>query len=197
MSSCRSIPAPAGEPVRDAPGNQFVRSIPAPAGEPRPATPRPGRGPVYPRACGGTYDALLWAVWLSGLSPRLRGNLDGIERKVIRERSIPAPAGEPKRVLYRASAQKVYPRAWGEPISASTRASFAAVYPRACGGTHPNGSDLSIAHGLSPRLRGNQVDQGGYIIIVRCIPAPAGEPDWQPADSTIDPVYPRACGGTM
>ncbi len=64
-------------------GNQRVsvgevlgyRSIPASAGEP---IRRCGCGPspwVYPRVCGGTRSPASAVAWMSGLSPRLRGNL--------------------------------------------------------------------------------------------------------------------------
>ena len=51
------------------------RSIPAPAGEPASALPRTALSPVYPRACGGTDVIREFQPDVSGLSPRLRGNL--------------------------------------------------------------------------------------------------------------------------
>ena len=50
---------------------------------------------VYPRACGGTKVRKYSDNLLMGLSPRLRGNLQGLADDVGRSRSIPAPAGEP------------------------------------------------------------------------------------------------------
>ena len=92
---------------------------------------------------------------------------------------------------------RVYPRACG-----GTGLSIPRVYPRACGGTHPSrvypracgGTALKLwsipapagerplvgwylRAGLSPRLRGN----------------PAGGTGLSPR---LNPVYPRACGGT-
>ena len=71
------------------------RSIPARAGEPNVVCHRRQASAVYPRACGGTVptgESLMQEV---GLSPRVRGNL-GVDGVVaVRDRSIPARAGEP------------------------------------------------------------------------------------------------------
>ena len=48
-------------------------SIPACAGEPLPAQARPAPLPVYPRVCGGTYEAGIDRDGRLGLSPRVRG----------------------------------------------------------------------------------------------------------------------------
>ena len=53
----------------------YVRSIPACAGEPHlTRVPSPPLR-VYPRVCGGTAFAMLVRPALTGLSPRVRGNL--------------------------------------------------------------------------------------------------------------------------
>ena len=59
---------------------------------------------------------VLGASLVSGLSPRLRGDLRSRDGSLRYARSIPAPAGEPA----------------GPPGYAGGRW----VYPRACGGTH-------------------------------------------------------------
>ena len=50
---------------------------------------------VYPRVCGGTLDRKHREGGLSGLSPRVRGNLVGCHFPSSFSRSIPACAGEP------------------------------------------------------------------------------------------------------
>ena len=213
----RSIPAPAGEPLGEASlmplrevypracggtvrgglclragcglsprlrGNRLPepgagerrRSIPAPAGEPG-NYPR-GTIPawVYPRACGGTLRRPKQLHLLPGLSPRLRGNRNRLHPRGHLRRSIPAPAGEPQR-----STGPTPP----DP-----------VYPRACGGTVCNVTHPDPAAGLSPRLRGNQSHDVGTGLVVRSIPAPAGEPAPRPHHPPRLRVYPRACGGT-
>ncbi len=91
------------------------RSIPAPAGEPYYRSGQQWAIRVYPRACGGTRVTKVFVGALLGLSPRLRGNHARLVLLYTRERSIPAPAGEPYD---------------GVPSSG-----WCSVYPRACGGT--------------------------------------------------------------
>ena len=153
-----------------------TRSIPACAGE-----PRPGRHPsveyaVYPRVCGGTPIPHAGPRRRPGLSPRVRGNHYGPGLGRACRRSIPAPAGEPRR---------------RNRIQGTER-----VYPRACGGTRRSATVMSYAHGLSPRLRGNHVLENDVLVIVGSIPAPAGEPSRSRRSSSCGGVYPRACGGT-
>ena len=71
------------------------RSIPAPAGEPEWHHVHHGDARVYPRACGGTQTISETTRPVTGLSPRLRGNLRHFHRRVEAAGSIPAPAGEP------------------------------------------------------------------------------------------------------
>ncbi len=54
----------------------------------------------------------------------------------------------------------------------------------------------TAAAGLSPRVRGNRMDRGGYNVIKRSIPAGAGEPPPTPSTGMRMSVYPRGCGGT-
>ena len=111
-----------------------------------------------------------------GLSPRLRGNLAGAGCHDTRERSIPAPAGEPA--------------ADGAGLGALW------VYPRACGGTARQRIVGDAPLGLSPRLRGNQHPYPSPARGYRSIPAPAGEPGNPTPARLRSAVYPRACGGT-
>ena len=50
--------------------------------------------------------------------------------------------------------------------------------------------------GLSPRVRGNQVELQGLFVPVGSIPACAGEPRGRPRFPHPTGVYPRVCGGT-
>ena len=152
-------------------------SIPAPAGEPCQMAFLFGHVQVYPRACGGTIPARCWMMMGRGLSPRLRGNRPDATTDVDEPGSIPAPAGEPH-----------YCPECGYETT---------VYPRACGGTVGIDAAAVAVLGLSPRLRGNPdwcLLGVGYN---RSIPAPAGEPGLVPFRCWLQPVYPRACGGTI
>ena len=132
------------------------RSIPAWAGEPLswPGPPAPWR--VYPRVGGGTIPCPPSSKQVPGLSPRGRGNLIAVLRRVNGDGSIPAWAGE--------------------PCSPSSRKSVTTVYPRVGGGTGSGAHRYKYGTGLSPRGRGN------HRLGVHCrrwrgsIPAWAGEP---------------------
>ena len=106
----------------------------------------------------------------------MRGNLRSIRRPGAPRGSIPACAGEP-----------------GPAGKARRRL---AVYPRVCGGTPDVYNFLPPTEGLSPRVRGNQIPARVQAVIVRSIPACAGEPARQMPAGRASRVYPRVCGGT-
>ena len=113
---------------------------------------------------------------MTGLSPRVRGNLAPTLLTVTNLRSIPACAGEPL-------PNQILPRALK-------------VYPRVCGGTVTDIEAICNVMGLSPRVRGNRYNFSPDKISVRSIPACAGEPAITAAGHLLARVYPRVCGGT-
>ena len=133
-----------------------LRSIPACAGEPGAPIAAGADRTVYPRVCGGTVGLHRPRAGAGGLSPRVRGN---------RRRSLVAP-----------------PHGWsipacaGEPERARRSQSKSMVYPRVCGGTTSTWQKPAGLKGLSPRVRGNRIND---------IP-----------DGPTVMVYPRVCGGT-
>ena len=141
----------AEHPLHRCPG-----SIPARAGEPAihigPSSP-PG---VYPRACGGTQMFEADTIDLTGLSPRVRGNLVLGHVHHVVPGSIPARAGEPGDLGVQHGPRR--------------------VYPRACGGTRRSGCTTRPSPGLSPRVRGNRTPAHHCGERNRSIPARAGEP---------------------
>ena len=151
-------------------------SIPACAGEPEylPFISPPGR--VYPRVCGGTPAEPEYEVPAMGLSPRVRGNPRRPAGHDIPAGSIPACAGEPRRI--------------------STFPNPGKVYPRVCGGTARRRLGREWAAGLSPRVRGNQTVVSTLPDGTRSIPACAGEPALPRRPKSGPAVYPRVCGGT-
>ena len=132
------------------------RSIPARAGEPHFHSPRRPGWTVYPRACGGTFQRGSLSGSSRGLSPRVRGNPQGGQRRRGRPRSIPARAGEPAEITGLTNGEE--------------------VYPRACGGTWHWQSRKRRWRGLSPRVRGNRNRDDHLAGRSGSIPARAGEP---------------------
>ena len=88
-------------------------SIPACAGEPCLSERLISSATVYPRVCGGTVVTYRSVAIGSGLSPRVRGNLESTASHQDYPRSIPACAGEPGSVLPAYSEVRVYPRVCG------------------------------------------------------------------------------------
>ena len=113
----------------------------------------------------------------TGLSPRVRGNRHCSSGRGVPHRSIPACAGEPCGPLV------------GWPLGG--------VYPRVCGGTSVIKDQHVRVKGLSPRVRGNHVQASRFKLLLRSIPACAGEPDEAEQALLIATVYPRVCGGTL
>ena len=89
----RSIPACAGEPVRQIFSTWAIS--------------------VYPRVCGGTGYRRHTHEPLQGLSPRVRGNHLPQSCPYPSTRSIPACAGEPARFRALPGKPRVYPRVCG------------------------------------------------------------------------------------
>ena len=152
-------------------------SIPACAGEPGPDGAQDGSQGVYPRVCGGTGGELQSGVDQKGLSPRVRGNPHSPAEHGGRNGSIPACAGEPR--------------------AACAGCQPPPVYPRVCGGTILEVVDVGTYAGLSPRVRGNPIRHMVHQLLLRSIPACAGEPSVPAELKAPLAVYPRVCGGTV
>ena len=111
-------------------------TIPACAGEPHRVPFVVPEGGDYPRVCGGTSGRPGMLASMSGLSPRVRGNPRGGLRRLCRQGTIPACAGE--------------------PTAGSAGIRWLRDYPRVCGGTSVRPASSITDAGLSPRVRGNR-----------------------------------------
>ena len=150
-------------------------SIPACAGEPKRPPRLTDTLKVYPRMCGGARRRMDRFRQVTGLSPHVRGSLALLRDRRAPQGSIPACAGEP-------------------PVS--TRSAWPVrVYPRMCGGAMSATSASLRFRGLSPHVRGSQLDELITRRLCGSIPACAGEPGaWMPLMRSHR-VYPRMCGG--
>ena len=151
-------------------------SIPAHAGKPGSFRTWSSVTRVYPRACGETGSGGIVRMPGRGLSPRMRGNLEDIEKGPPGSGSIPAHAGKPRST---------------PPPPRRPR-----VYPRACGETSPPRTPPLSCRGLSPRMRGNLAPALQEAEVAGSIPAHAGKPRGNTVSIQSMRVYPRACGET-
>ena len=150
------------------------RFIPAPAGNIASLGESARLPSVHPRACGEHPIGPRSKRLHNGSSPRLRGTYFLQDQRLCVQRFIPAPAGN---ITARGGAP-----------------SWQSVHPRACG-EHTLLILISwLFIGSSPRLRGTLERRSQSGLLVRFIPAPAGNmPDPGPSPKAAT-VHPRACG---
>ena len=153
------------------------RSIPACAGEAGTGMARRWWRRVYPRVCGGSTGRTKRPALATGLSPRVRGKPPPGQCAGRLRRSIPACAGEARKLREEAQACE--------------------VYPRVCGGSPTAGIVWVAKHGLSPRVRGKRDRPARNPGRPRSIPACAGEARWNALYASGLAVYPRVCGGSL
>ena len=185
-----------GNPPGTVRNRTVIGSIPACAGEPARWQQPPRRAPVYPRVCGGTSIPQNGSQYVTGLSPRVRGNPIRLTRCASGKRSIPACAGEPHTTARAASNGGLSPRVRGNPLRKYHRSHRSEVYPRVCGGTSTTWATTATVRGLSPRVRGNPGTGLNGACRLRSIPACAGEPGKDSFTTKKRNLYPRVCGGT-
>ncbi len=166
-----------GNHQRDPARRHSDGTIPAWAGEPSGApTGRIRRGD-HPRVGGGTIGNNRSKIRDEGPSPRGRGNPSVVGSKAAASGTIPAWAGEPRRVVMRNS--------------------YVRDHPRVGGGTHEGAPPPKDVKGPSPRGRGNPQVPVIAALDPGTIPAWAGEPrpSGLPCAGCRD--HPRVGGGTQ
>ena len=119
----------------------------------------------------------------------MRGNLYAGHRASILIVIIKAAAGT-------GAVAGSIPACAGEPIMPITTQNPVSVYPRVCGGTPVLSVKFVLRLGLSPRVRGNQLEHDTAATGPGSIPACAGEPGKVKTKLSSHKVYPRVCGGT-
>ena len=151
-------------------------SIPAYAGDPPYRRVRPTWARVYPRLRGGSAPRSRANWRVEGLSPPTRGIRRGCAGGGAQRGSIPAYAGDPHRALADAFIPK--------------------VYPRLRGGSKILSMQSLIQRGLSPPTRGIHSVTDDEAMIIRSIPAYAGDPAIANYATSPFAVYPRLRGGS-
>ncbi len=173
----RSIPACAGNTQCKAPHpRRALRSIPACAGNTRGPGPRNrGAAGPSPRA-RGTPAAPPRARFRSTVHPRVRGEHDAVAvAQLVRQRSIPACAGNTNWYGSTDNATAVHPRVRGEHPGERFNSRRAARSIPACAGNTLTSASAMQKFSVHPRVRGEHLSyfatRGGT---TRSIPACAG-----------------------
>ncbi|CBA28653.1 hypothetical protein CTU_10250 [Cronobacter turicensis z3032] len=151
-----------------------MRFIPARAGNRalRPAASR--RQTVYPRSRGEQFFPQLASSSQPGLSPLARGTVMAKALHDPEARFIPARAGN--------------------RLTACCLYCVSPVYPRSRGEQSVSNQQLSDEYGLSPLARGTDVTWCYGHMLVRFIPARAGNRNRRYGTARTTPVYPRSRG---
>ena len=150
------------------------RFIPAHAGNRCSQAWKPLPHAVHPRARGEQVSAVRLRISSSGSSPRTRGTDKHDHSPYHADRFIPAHAGNRIDSGAALEGRPVHPRARGE--QAMTTAPY------------------SISRGSSPRTRGTDSQAPQYRVLVRFIPAHAGNRELHTRARPCSPVHPRARG---
>ena len=172
--ACGSSPRVRGTARRNFFADLIERFIPACAGNSREIRLQEEQQPVHPRVCGEQPGSP--SVWPStcGSSPRVRGTGALPPACLPCVRFIPACAGNRRAECSKDSARAVHPRVCGEQFLESL----------------PSVGNL----GSSPRVRGTGASLSALVIVLRFIPACAGNRCSSSACSARHPVHPRVCG---
>ena len=136
-------------------------------------------------------------IGVTGLSPRIRGNLRDQGLRRPRRGSIPAHTGKPGSIVAPVVHVKVYPRAYGE-TERMTKKIFGAwgLSPRIRGNLR---DDLAGIHAVRsiPAHTGKPLSKNSRILFIGSIPAHTGKPPSGSSACVCQGVYPRAYGETV
>ena len=128
----------------------------------------------HPRACGEHRKPLTRHVTPQGSSPRMRGTLDVQQTAAGGVGIIPAHAGNTQ------------PLPLGHPVLRD--------HPRACGEHTSSLFSTSACRGSSPRMRGTLIPSFRRPVLMRIIPAHAGNTGGVNNYNNPTRDHPRACG---
>ena len=130
------------------------RFIPARAGNGAGAAPHTRPHPVHPRTCGERRTRATCSDGCGGSSPHVRGTADSLAVFLLKQRFIPARAGNGR--------------------SRSTDVLSRSVHPRTCGERSGAFIDYAAEFGSSPHVRGTVRHMTFAELLERFIPARAG-----------------------
>ena len=169
-----SSPRVRGTGRRSPARNAGKRFIPARAGNSAACWGRSPRRSVHPRACGEQVGYTGGKCFVYGSSPRVRGTVQDGKAAGEVVRFIPARAGN--------------------SVHETTHSGRNPVHPRACGEQARQRSHIKSDTGSSPRVRGTELAIVAGQVLMRFIPARAGNRCRGPYRAAGRTVHPRACG---
>ena len=100
-------------------------------------------------------------------------------------------------MIFRGLIHGYIPACAGEARRSAAQAAFGRVHPRVCGGSGYRGGRPASFSGTSPRVRGKRDGSAHADLVVRYIPACAGEAGASRCPRSPRPVHPRVCGGSL
>ena len=151
-----------------------LRFIPACAGNRAALVLLPLYTPVHPRVCGEQWLLAALAAAAGGSSPRVRGTAVCPYAIACRSRFIPACAGN-------------RPGPGRDPVPDP-------VHPRVCGEQAIASLAQTAVVGSSPRVRGTERSLAPLLLVLRFIPACAGNRSNATIWNRQCAVHPRVCG---
>ena len=155
-------------------GRDLWRFIPAGAGNASSPRVVASAASVHPRGCGERFKIARARRDCAGSSPRVRGTQRQVAGIDLPRRFIPAGAGNAAVLTRAPRSHPVHPRGCGE------RGLLVALE-----GSH---------RGSSPRVRGTHPNMLPRTVMMRFIPAGAGNARSRSIADPARPVHPRGCG---
>ena len=149
---------------------------------------------VYPRDRGEYLRTGRTSNLLFSSSPHLRGTLLQEGQQARDDRFIPAHAGNTSSRRTTRGRAPVHPRTCGEHIAVVSGKLKQVGSSRTCGEHLLVISSMPLRYGSSPHPRGTHVVDDLGNLVVRFIPAPAGNTPGLPSTTTWHPVHPRTRG---
>ena len=174
LSAAGSSPHARGTPSRGQLGPRCLRFIPACAGNAYPQCARRRPAAVHPRMRGERLNSIRDIGYNLGSSPHARGTHIDSRRDRGRQRFIPACAGNARTRSARLPGRAVHPRMRGERMVADDHS--------------------SVAIGSSPHARGTHATPVFPLVVLRFIPACAGNASLSSSSITPMTVHPRMRG---
>ena len=169
-----SSPRVRGTPAVQRNPQAVRRFIPACAGNSVVVEAKGRRRAVHPRVCGELPSRCCGQRGDHGSSPRVRGTLLPECTACVPTRFIPACAGN--------------------SVQQASKRLLLRVHPRVCGELRRIGGVNAPVRGSSPRVRGTPLSAAGLEVVLRFIPACAGNSSARLPRRSCHRVHPRVCG---